>query len=180
MTKAGESSLVVAIRLPFAWREEKAEDLPAARRLHLGRQILQTCNELESMLQESEASPGLARVEAKLDLMLHWLGQSLYGNAPALPETRLWLAPDSVEWEIEAISPPQAAAGWIALEISPALPVRLELPARLVAIQEGRARAKLSGLDEAMAELWTQWLFRRHRRAIAAARAGGGANLTPS
>jgi len=167
------TGLRVELRLPFAW-------LPAAkaRAAHCmagSRKLMRACNEIEAMAHEHEASPTLSRIEAKLDLMLHWLGQSLFENRPRLEETRLWLNPTGLEWEIQPASAdlPETDVGWIELEPGPVLPGRLEWPARLLPAVSGRRRAEFIDLDEEMADLWTRWLFRRHRRAIQATRTGG-------
>jgi hypothetical protein len=103
--------------------------------------------------------------------MLHWLGHSLFGGQAVPGETGLSLDGEGVEWHGDGFSPGQAVT--LSLNLSGALSGPLQLPGLVVAGPEGRNRAEFTGMDEELRDLWSQWLFRRHRRAIHAAREGG-------
>ena len=115
---------------------------------------------------------GSERLEAKLDLMLHWLGISLFGSIPPPPTVPLHLDAEGVEWQAESgLAPGQRVL--VTLQVHPGLAAPLRLPARISWTEANRLRAEFRDLDEELAELWTQWIFRRHRRAVHGAREGG-------
>lgn len=155
--------LVVETELPFAW----SDGMAGAATLHGSRLLLKVANLLDQHEQEPDKSH--ERIEAKLDLMLHWLGLQLFGSHETDRQAHLWLSQDAIEWQAEPL--PSASAGLtVELWIHPALAAPLRLAARAVAASSGRARAELIFPDEELADAWAQWLFRLHRKAIHEAR----------
>lgn len=118
------------------------------------------------MAHETEIDRAQEKLEARLDLMLHWLGLQLFGTRPR-PELRtLRAGADRL-----GLGDHGWAAGvdlTVSLYLHPALPAPVELAGR---VAPGGEVALLFS-DEALAEGWRQWLFRQHRRAVQAARAG--------
>jgi hypothetical protein len=158
-----DSGLIVETTLPFSWQPGGLT--PA--QLHGSRLLLRVVNLLDA--HDAEQDKTSERLEAKLDLMLHWLGYQLFGDGEGLQTTRLKLGHDSVKWEssstIEA-----GDTGIIALGIHPAVPGPLRLLGRVVESAGGTVRAEPVFSDESLEEAWNQWLFRLHRRAIQEAR----------
>jgi len=166
-----EARLHIDIRLPFSCQPQ-AVPANAAALLPGARFYLKALNQMEAVPGHAERSePGLERLEAKLDLMLHWLGHSLFGSQTVPGQVMLSLDAEGVEWHGDGVSPGQAVS--LSLYLSGALSGPLQLPAMVVAGPEGGNRAEFVGMDEELRDLWSQWLFRRHRRAIHAAREGG-------
>lgn len=155
--------LVVETELPFAWSEGSA----GAAALHCSRLLLKVANQLDQ--HEQEPDKGQERIEAKLDLMLHWLGLQLFGSHEAHRQAHLWLSQEAIEWATEPL-PPTSSELTVELWIHPALAAPLRLAARVVAASGDRARTELIFPDEEMADAWAQWLFRLHRKAIHEAR----------
>lgn len=119
-------------------------------------------------------SAELARVEAKLDLVLALLGAVVRGQQPELP-------PVALHWSrlgarLHADAAPAAAAGRLRIALDPRLPQPLDLPATVIACEpegEGvRLWLRFGPLDPALESALERHVFRRHRRAIAEARRG--------
>lgn len=160
-----EAGLVVDLELPFAW----LPDPPAPSALDDATALLRVIN-LPSLPSGDSDPTDSERIEVKLDLMLCWLARSLQAASPVLVPTRLDLQVDGVRWRPAA--PVTAARGSIVLAPSPALPAPITLPARFEPGDAGTVRAIFDAPGETLAELWTRWLFRLHRRAIQTARRG--------
>lgn len=114
----------------------------------------------------------LARVEAKLDLVLALLGSVLRAQRPDL-------APVALRWSrlgacVHAATAPSADTGCLRVALDPRLPQPLELPARVIACEpegEGvRLWLSFERLDPALESALERHVFRRHRRAVAEAR----------
>lgn len=158
-----DNGLAVVAELPFACTPGSL----AAAQLHSSRLLLRVVNLIDQ--HEPEPDKAHERIEAKLDLMLHWLGLQLFGAEAARPAIRLRLGSDSVTWACDD-APPAPGEGVLALGLHPALAAPLRLPCRVLECRDGEARAELVFTDEELADAWTQWLFRLHRRAVQEAR----------
>lgn len=157
-----EPGLNVTAVLPFACQA----GLPTAAASYGSLLLLRLVNLLEAGDAEPERTQ--ERVEAKLDLMLHWLGLQLYGNQPMPDTVALRLEADRIVWSGAAPAAGQAVS--LHLHIHPAVAAPLVLAGRMVQYKGERAEAELAFDTEELAEAWTQWLFRRHRRAVHEAR----------
>jgi len=159
-------ALQVACTLPFSW--STATDADFLARQHGNRLLLRTLNVIAAALPESERAAD--RIEARLDLMLHWLDISLHGAVAPLPVHALNLFVDGLAWPgTEALAPAQPV--WLKLYPS----VDFQAPLYLAALvetpsQAGWLRVRWREHDTDWQEEWTQWLFRQHRRAIQAER----------
>lgn len=156
-----ETGFTVEAQLPFSWEAGQA-DVGQQRSARL---MLRVANLIDS--HEAEQDKAGERLEAKLDLMLHWLGQQLFGDAGRLPVTPLTLGGDHIEWDGAVAACCDAV---LSLVIHPDLPSPLHLPARIEPAG-ARCRAQLLFQDEDSADAWNRWLFRLHRRAVQEARA---------
>lgn len=157
-----EASLIVECELPFAWEAGTAN--PALRQGSL--LLLKVVNQLEGTPRETEQDRHQERLETKLDLLLHWLGTLLFAAAAPLGPTPLRLDALGVEWPVEEGSAMVAGECILALELYPALAAPVRLAANAAQVRPGWWRAEFELMDEDLADQWTQWLFRRHRRAI--------------
>lgn len=128
-----------------------------------------------SEVERDEADPQgaeLARIEAKLDLVLALLGAVAAARSPALPQVAMRWSRLGVRLRLPA--PPAAAHGVLHVHLDPRLPQPLELPVRLVGTEpvgaEHLAWMRFEGLDAPLEAALERHVFRRHRRAVAEAR----------
>lgn len=126
----------------------------------------------ESVVPASDAM----RLELKLNLLIDWVGE-LIRRTTDLPEpVPATLSASELTWEAEWV--PQEGS-WIGAELYPAqgCPKPLMLIGRqsAAAAEDGRDRIRmtLEGLGETSRDLLEKWIFRFHRRAVAAARGTG-------
>lgn len=114
----------------------------------------------------------LARVEAKLDLVLALLGAVVASRAQPLPLVPLRWSRLGARLRLPA--PPASPSGVLQVHLDPRLPQALELPARLVGTEplgtECLAWLRFEGLEPALESALERHVFRRHRRAVAEAR----------
>jgi hypothetical protein len=157
-----DSGFTVEATLPFSWQPG-----PALADLHRSNQLLlHVANLLD--VHEPEHAEANKRLEAKLDLMLHWLGQHLFGAVAAQPAGNLTLGANSVAWAAGGV-PCAEGEGVLNVALHPDLPAPLRLAGRLH-LESGRCHVEFALPDEETAEAWNRWLFRLHRRAIHDAR----------
>ena len=162
----------VETQLPFAWALTPEEQDTDAMRLG-ARLLLNAINQMETVPGHPDRSePGMERLEAKLDLMLHWLGQSLYAGPPLPQAIEVRLDAEGIVWSSGNL-PDIGETLILSLYLHPALAGPLQLPARVTDSDAGKVRVEFIEMDETLRDLWSQWLFCRHRRAIHAAREGG-------
>lgn len=162
MTEAG---FCVDTALPFACQPGEL-DATAERGSLL---LLRVVNLMD--MHEAEPDRAQERTEARLDLMLHWLGMQLFGATPMPTAASLKLAPMRIEWTDESL--PAGERVTLNLHIHPAMAAPLRLTGRVIGPVEGRNAADLVFTDETLADAWAQWLFKRHRRAVHEARSRG-------
>jgi hypothetical protein len=162
-----ESGLIVDTELPFSWQVGTLS--PAQQQAD--RLLMRVVNLID--VHEPEKNKTSERIEAKLDLMLHWLGWQLFSTANDQPGTQLRLSHGSVEWDAHT---GEDIAGQVILNLAihPSVPAPLRLTAWVEGRRENRIHARLSFPDEEFVEAWNQWLFRLHRRAIQEARLKSG------
>lgn len=157
-----ESGLIIETELPFHW---EAGCLTQTQQ-QANRLLLRVVNLLD--VHEPEQDRASERIEAKIDLMLHWLGTQLFGSADAYPQVRLRLSQDSIEWHDSRTA---ELGSEVILNVGhPAMTSPLRLAARITRNEGGRMLAELAFSEEDQADAWGQWLFRLHRRAIQEAR----------
>lgn len=161
-----EPGFAVDTTLPFAWRPGALTPAMA----HGSLLLLRVVNLLDA--HEPEPDAGHERVEARLDLMLHWLGMQLFGERAVPAPLPVRLEAGRIEWPADAA--PAAGEAILDLYIHPAMAAPLKLPARVAHFQSGRVAAEVILGSGELSDAWTQWLFRRHRRAVHEARTRAG------
>ena len=107
------------------------------------------------------------RLEAKVDLLLHWMGKLLLAQQPLPPATEFILGPEVVAWKCSTILKP-GSQGVLSLYLAPNVPTPLMLPVEVICCIDGQARAKLLHLTEDAQDWLDRTLFRYHRRALQA------------
>ncbi len=158
-----EIGLIVETDLPFAW--EISASSPVNEQGN--RLLLRVVNLLDH--HDPEQSKNNERLEAKLDLMLHWLGSQLYGESGQQRMTHLRLGRDLIEWNDKDVT---ADTGKIVMKIGihPEICGPLRLTGQIIENVNGCIQVQPNFPDEALEDAWSQWLFRLHRRAVQEAR----------
>lgn len=162
-----EPRLSVEVSLPMCWQ---ALDAPFDASLAQGnRLLLHTLNAMESSHLEATSDRTMERIEAKLDLTLHWLARSLHAATPMPASRLLRLDPEGLAWREDS---PIRIGDRLRITVypSPSIQAPLELDAKRVSSEGGWVSARVQYLDADGQEEWTQWVFRMHRRMIQAAR----------
>ncbi|RMD79164.1 MAG: hypothetical protein D6809_04270 [Gammaproteobacteria bacterium] len=127
---------------------------------------------------EEHAQPAaqeLARVEAKLNLILALVGQLVARDRAVPPARPVRLGADGLSWEAEGPVPAPGERGLVEVYPVPRWPQPLRLPARVVAVEpvgEGRHRVCVhyEAMGETAREALEKLVFRHHRRSVARAR----------
>ncbi|MFN7550048.1 MAG: PilZ domain-containing protein [Pseudomonadota bacterium] len=145
----------------------------AARDLMLLRVLATMEDGAEGERDEGDArSAEMARVEARLDLVLALLGALAAARADTLPCASLRWSRLGARLILPAA--PVAPGGVLRVPLDPRLPQPRELPARLLAAEpqgaDWMAWLRFEALDAALETAVERHVFRRHRRAIAEVR----------
>jgi hypothetical protein len=119
---------------------------------------------------EAEPDAGHERIEARLDLMLHWLGMQLFGDGQSPDAVPLRLLSERIEWSEETDGTTDVV---LSLHVHPAIAAPLQLGGKVVERGDATIAVELTFADPDLADAWTRWLFRRHRRAVQEARMHG-------
>lgn len=162
--------------LPLAWTE--VEDLPSEQRLAAinvsNEALIRACEGLEESHRPSEESPELAhelaRVEAKLNLVLELLGDWLRVQGGQPEPHRVRFNAQGLEWWAGQ-GPGPGGLVRVELHVCPSFPRAMTLFGRVVARQEDadgvRTLLAFEGLSEAVRDGLERMIFRRHRREVA-------------
>lgn len=168
------AGLSATARMPLLW-QPRLDDAPTPFVALLRRLIdiggLGGVQEIDEGEGESGvSSESVRRLHTKLDLLL-WMGAELLAIHRPLPPSRaVRLLPDRLLLEADG-SEERDERQWLLLYCLDGLPMPLPLPVRVQ--RDGSDWVcRLDAPDEATAELYSQLLFRLHRREIAARRAG--------
>lgn len=170
--------LQVRLSLPCAW-QPRSLDAPDLDSLwHEARLLLLLAQHGEAPGNRDPERAGhsehaQARLEAKLDLAMHLLARSLGLEQPATPALELLLRHDGLTLPPGlATVPDQPGCCLLGQRPGPeqTLPLPLSLPARVTRLDAAGARMHWLAMPLDLEELWSQWLFRQHRRAIQARR----------
>lgn len=107
----------------------------------------------------------MAKLEAKVDLVLYLLGELLKSSRPLPAAVDVTLHAQSINWT-SGTPPTPHARGIVTLYLSPKLPWPLILPAQIVNVEGQQVRAQLLHLSEDAQEWLDRTLFRYHRREL--------------
>lgn len=172
-TRLFADTLVCTEQMGYGLHE--AQPAQAARAAQAAERLLRALGQFEpAAADEAEGNvtdPALARIEAKLDLLLEVLGRS--GPGMQRPRELRWSRRGACIEVENALAPDTLAL--LSIEAQPGLPLPLELPVRVLALQPsegGGARIWASFEHDlpALAASLERLLFRQHRRQIAAQR----------
>jgi hypothetical protein len=161
--------LFCTCQMPLIWRVASLEPEARLRLMNEASDVLNALNQIETQYEPEASSPEnrrLDRIEAKLNLTLHLLSQTL--NAGINLNTRsIQLSPNGVQWP-DPNPPTEGTTLIIELHPSEIRLLCLELPAIALSPLAGNARAKFEDLTETLDEALYQFIFRKHRQAIRA------------
>ncbi|AKH19540.1 PilZ domain-containing protein [Sedimenticola thiotaurini] len=132
--------------------------------------------------QEIHSEPGdetgdrgaveLARVDAKLDLLLDMVSQLLRRERPNMIETTVTLWLTGAAWSCQAeVVPAVGEPLWLELYVDARLAQPLHLPVVVTAVtgrgKESEISVSFDALEESLEDLLGKLIFRQHRRMIA-------------
>jgi hypothetical protein len=171
--------LQVELELLVAWRPAIAEDGAVA-----SRELVVTLRGVEAATAHESAHDAgpLARIEAKLDLVLLLLGRAVPPFAPDRPAAcRVRLTPEQIDWQVDGAAPAEGDLIDVLVLLDARAPVPVRLPARVVSVAATRADdpkstaasgarqvrviACFTGLAEDARDALAASVFRLHRRA---------------
>lgn len=166
-----ETGIALKVHAATGWRELKEFDPhQLSEWMRANVVTLRALAALETAGHEAEHeatghdSP-TARLEAKVDLVLHLLGELIKGSRPIPAAVDVVLHAQSVEWT-SATPPAPQTRGIVTIYLSPKLPWPLILPAQINRVDGGRAHAQLLHMSEEAQEWLDRTLFRYHRREL--------------
>lgn len=170
-----ETGIAHRARLPIAWRDLEASDaaqfgklmqdnvltLQALAALDTGHSPSGSERDNERSLVDHHS----ARMEAKVDLMLHWMAQLLLERHPLPPLSDLVLSARALDW-VCPVTLAAGSEGIVSVFLAPNFPAALNLVARVTHYEQGRAHAVFLHMSDDAQEWWERTLFRFHRRAL--------------
>lgn len=168
-----ESGIEYHAHLPLAWQDGQATAPQTADWMRENVTALHAVAALESQPHERELDHTAnvdftaARLEAKMDLVLQWVGKLLLAQHPLPPATDIILGSQNISWKCP-VELKAAQFGVITLYLAPNLPMPLILPVQIIACSTGQARAQLLHLSTEAQDALDRALFRHHRRALQA------------
>ncbi len=171
-------------RLPIVFSVDPIDtSAAAAQALGLLRSLALFDEARESEREESDPqSAELARIEAKVDLLLNLFGAMLRERQAALPSSVVrW---SRIGARFIANAAPTAASGHLRIMPDARLPQILELPGRVIATRtESRGVSvwvRFDALDPVLEAALERHVFSRHRRQIALARRAASTQASPA
>lgn len=170
-----ETGLAHHTRLPIAWRERDAADAAQWVKLMQDNVLtlqalaaLETAPSASSTDRDNERAPvdhHSARLEAKVDLILHWMAQLLLERHPLPPLSDMILSAHAIEW-LCPVALAVGSEGLVSVFLAPNMPAALNVPVRVTRYEQGRAHAAFLHMSADAQEWWERTLFRYHRRAL--------------
>jgi len=168
-----EAGLEYRALLPLAWQEGQPSPQQISEWMRENITALHAIAALEGPSHERELdrTAGVdytaARLEAKMDLLMQWVGKLLLAQHPLPPATEVVLGSKSVSWKCPiALKPGQF--GVLSLYLAPRLPMPLIFPVQIQSWAAGQAQAQLLQLSDDTQDALDRTLFRYHRRALQA------------
>jgi len=168
-----EPGIEYRAHLPLSWQDGQPSSQHIAEWMRENTTALHAVAALESPPHERdlEHTAGVdftaARLEAKMDLVLQWVGKLLLAQHPLPPATDIILGSQNISWACP-INLKAEQFGVITLYLAPNLPMPLKLPVQIITCSSGQARAKLLHLSPDAQDALDRTLFRHHRRALQA------------
>ncbi|MES9881908.1 MAG: PilZ domain-containing protein, partial [Sedimenticola sp.] len=177
------NGLLYQTALPLSW--ESVSDaatepllLAAEERNERMLQTLITLQEHHLEPQEEEQdrdrdrAPELARIEAKLDMLLELVSQLRPQQEPGEKRFSLRLGTGGISWEVKSLPLPKIDESLVLhLQLDERLPKPLELYGRVITVEkvgDGDAvTLKFTNLGQRVTDLLGKVIFRQHRREIA-------------
>lgn len=141
--------------------------------------LLQACVAVEEhpardKTEESAPLSGeLARLDFKLNLVLHLLGR-LISKDRIPPATSIQFNALGASWTAIGEPPAAGAYGLLRVQLRSSLPQPLEMPAQVSSVDGSTVKVMFPHLSEGVAELIQKLAFLRHRRHVADVRKARG------
>ncbi len=172
--------LYIEAQLPLHWKMRAAAPEPPQIQNQRLLRLLHLLEEGDGPAPDGNCTnPELERLEFKLDIMLELLTLLVRGQRQELEEVQINLGIDTLVWlSSSAISPTVGDRLDLFIHLDVRLPAPLVFEARVDGVSAAtggaqRITAKLVFADESEADLFSRFIFRKHRRRIAQERGGG-------
>lgn len=118
-----------------------------------------------------EATPDLARLDFKINLLLDLVGQLLVANRPRPAPVAIRFNAHGAVWHPVAPPPEAGVQGIVEIHLRDFLAEPLRLIGTLTKVTAaGEATVRFAPVDEPVAELLERLIFRHHRRHVAGIR----------
>ncbi|HTB67789.1 MAG TPA: PilZ domain-containing protein [Steroidobacteraceae bacterium] len=118
-----------------------------------------------------EATPDLARLDFKINLLLDLVGQLLVANRPQPPPVAIRFNAQGAVWQAAATLAPVGGQGIVEIHLRDFLAEPLRLMGTLAKVSAaGEATVRFAPVGEPVAELLERLIFRHHRRHVAGIR----------
>lgn len=156
--------------LPLKWGTvEAGSQLLNTDRNHLIFSLLDSLEEPSYHKTDTENSSEIARIEAKLNVIMHLLGQLLHNQQSPMPVVTVRFTSDSLAWQVEQ---PLSHGNLVqvSLILDERIPLAINFEARVLRVKDGWMEVDMHGLDEDDQAKWLRWVFRQHRRQVAQSR----------
>lgn len=159
--------------LPLSWQDGQPTPQQITDWMSDNGRALHAIEALEGPSHERdlEHSTGVdfiaARLEAKMDVVLQWVGKLLIAQHPLPPVTDIILGSQDITWKCP-FELHTEQFGIITLYLAPTLPMPLILPVQIMAYSTDQARARLLHFTTEVQDALNRTLFRHHRRALQA------------
>jgi hypothetical protein len=158
--------------LPLSWRvldNAVADATPASPPNTLLFTLLDTLDESLTPKAEADNAGEMLRIEAKLNVIMHLLGQLLHNKEPLPPAVTLRFSNETLAWQVPR-PVPIGTSLHVTLYPDPGIPLGMHFTARVCTQQANWMEVDMHGLSEDELAIWSRWVFRQHRRQIALAR----------
>lgn len=166
-----ETGIEYQAHVHLSWQDGAANPQQIAEWMHDNVTALNALTALEGSGHEREfertgnVDYTAARLEAKLDLLLQWVGKLLLKQNPMPPVTEVVLGSQRVRWKCP-IPLKAGQQGVISLYLTSSLPVPLILPVKILDCSGGQAEAEILHISDDAQDALDRTLFRYHRRAL--------------
>jgi len=166
-----EAGLEYRALLPLAWQDGQASPQQISDWMRENVTALHAIAALEGPSHERELDRTAnvdytaARLEAKVDLLMQWMGKLLIAQHPLPPATEVVLGAKSIVWKCP-IALKSGQFGVLSIYLAPRLPMPLVFPVQIKGTADGQVQAQLLHLSEEAQDALDRTLFRYHRRAL--------------
>ena len=163
-------TILLERNLPLIWTPLE----PGASALYTEQNqlILTLLDNLEDSLHhkpDGDAVNEIPRIEAKLNVIMHLLGQLLQDRQSSQSTESIRFSSDTLAWQVQQPLPGGSRL-LVTLYPDPGVPLAMRFAAEVIDVRDHWMEVDMQGLAEDELAIWSRWVFRQHRRQVAQAR----------